>query len=189
MLRVSLSVMFCAAIFSACSRGTPPSAARELPEFSLTAVTVDGTSPFDKRALRGRPWIADFVYTRCAGPCPMLSGNMAELQSKLPAKVGFLSFTVDPDNDGPEALTAYARKFSADPRRWFFLTGEKAELIRVVRDGFLLPVVDDPTQPAGQRYAHSSKFALVDRKGRVVAWYDGDDDKALKDLAVAASEL
>ena len=114
---------------------------------------------------------------------------MAELQSKLPAKVGLLSFTVDPDNDGPETLTAYARKFSADARRWYFLTGEKSELTRLVRDGFLLPVVEDPTAPAGARIAHSSKFALIDRKGRLVAWYDGDDDKALKDLAVAASEL
>ncbi|UPT74694.1 MAG: SCO family protein [Elusimicrobiota bacterium] len=162
---------------------------RALPEFSLTAVTVDGTSPFDKRALRGRPWIANFVFTRCAGPCPMLTANMASLQKTLPSRVGLLSFTVDPDNDGPEALTQYARKFGADPRRWFFLTGEKSELVRVVRDGFLLPVVEDPTAAVGERFAHSAKFALVDPEGRVRGWWDGDDDKALAALAEAAAGL
>ncbi len=189
MLRVSLSVMFYTAIFFGCSRPAPPAALRDLPEFSLTAVTVDGTSPFDKRALLGRAWIADFVFTRCAGPCPMLSANMASLQKKLPAKVGLLSFTVDPDNDGPEALTQYARKFSADPRRWFFLTGEKAELVRLVRDGFLLPVVEDPAAAVGERFAHSTKFVLIDREGRVRGWYDGEDDAQLAALAEEAAGL
>ena len=184
-----LSVVLYMAIFYTAACSPAPKPQRALPDFSLTAVTVDGTSPFDLAALRGRVWIADFVFTRCSGPCPMLSANMAGLQKKLPKSIGLLSFTVDPDNDGPEALAQYARKFSADPQRWFFLTGERAELVRLVRDGFLLPVVENAAASPGERFAHSTKFVLVDADGKIVGWYDGDDAASLDKLAEDAARL
>lgn len=174
-------------LISGCSPAPKPQ--RALPEFSLTAVTVDGTSPFTRETLRGRAWIADFVYTRCSGPCPMLTANMAGLQKRLPKSIGLLSFTVDPDHDEAEVLTLYARKFNADPQRWFFLTGEKTELIRLVRDGFLLPVVENAAAVPGERFAHSTKFVLIDAQGRVRGWYDGDDAAALDKLAADAKKL
>ncbi len=174
-------------LISGCSPAPKPQ--RALPDFSLTAVTVDGTSPFDLRTMRGRAWIADFVFTRCSGPCPMLTANMAGLQKRLPKSVGLLSFTVDPDHDAPEVLTLYARKFGADPQRWFFLTGEKTELIRLVRDGFLLPVVENAAAVPGERFAHSTKFVLVDAQGRVRGWYDGDDAQAIARLEADALKL
>lgn len=180
----SLSLLL---LFSSCARA--PQAQRALPDFSLTAVTVDGTSPFDAKALKGRVWVADFVYTRCAGPCPILTANMQGLQKRLPKSVGLLSFTVDPDNDGPEALSAYARKFSADPQRWFFLTGDKPELVRLVRDGFLLPVVENAAASVGERYAHSTKFVLIDANAKIRGWYDGEDGAALDKLVEDARAL
>jgi len=146
---VLMSAVFYIALFSFSGCSPAPKPQKELPDFALTAVTVDGTSPFDRRALRGRAWIADFVYTRCAGPCPMLTANMAGLQKRLPKSIGLLSLTVDPDHDEPEVLTLYARKFKADPQRWFFLTGDKPELIRLVRDGFLLPIVESAAATPG----------------------------------------
>ena len=184
-----LSVVFCMAILFMPACSPAPKPLKALPDFSLTAVTVDGTSPFELRTLRGRAWIANFVYTRCAGPCPMLTANMAGLQKKLPSKIGLLSFTVDPDHDSPEVLTLYARKFSADPQRWFFLTGEKADMIRLVRDGFLLPVVENAAAQPGERIAHSTKMVLVDSQARVLGWYDGDDAAALDRLAADARKL
>jgi protein SCO1/2 len=174
-------------LISGCSPAPKPQ--RALPDFSLTAVTVDGTSPLDLRTLRGRAWIADFVYTRCAGPCPMLTANMAALQKRLPKSVGLLSFTVDPDHDSPEVLTLYARTFKADPQRWFFLTGEKTELIRLVRDGFLLPVAENAAAAPGERFAHSTKFVLIDADARVRGWYDGEDPASLDKLASDAEKL
>ena len=184
-----LSVVFYIAIFSfsGCSPALKPQKA--LPDFSLTAVTIDGTSPFDSRTLRGHAWIANFVYTRCAGPCPMLTANMAGLQKRLPKSVGLLSFTVDPDHDAPEVLTLYARQFKADPQRWFFLTGEKADLIQLVRDGFLLPVVENAAAQPGERIAHSTKFVLIDAQAHVLGWYDGDDQAALTRLEADARKL
>jgi cytochrome oxidase Cu insertion factor (SCO1/SenC/PrrC family) len=186
---VLLSSVFYIALFiiSGCSPAPKPQKA--LPDFSLTAVTVDGTSPFDLRTLRGRAWIADFVFTRCTGPCPMLTANMAGLQAKLPSKIGLLSFSVDPDHDSPEVLTLYARKFNADPQRWFFLTGEKAEVTRLVRDGFLLPIAENAAAQPGQLVTHSTKFVLIDANANVRGWYDGDDAAALDKLAADAKRL
>ncbi|PIR15509.1 MAG: SCO family protein [Elusimicrobia bacterium CG11_big_fil_rev_8_21_14_0_20_64_6] len=166
-----------------------PVASRPLPDFSLTAVTIDGTSPFELTTMRGRAYIADFIYTRCAGPCPILSANMAGLQKRLPKSIGLLSFSVDPDHDSPEVLTVYANKFGADPRRWFFLTGEKTQLVRLVRDGFLLPVVENASASPGERFAHSTKFVLVDADARVRGWYDGDDEASLTKLVADAKKL
>ncbi len=188
-LPVLLSGVFYIAVFIISGCAPAPKAQKALPDFTLTAVTVDGTSPFDLRTLRGRAWIADFVYTRCAGPCPMLTANMAGLQKNLPKSIGLLSLTVDPDHDEPEVLALYARKFKADPQRWFFLTGEKAELIRLVRDGFLLPVVENAAALPGERFAHSAKFVLIDADARVRGWYDGDDATALDKLAADARKL
>lgn len=184
-----LSVVFSmvAFIISGCAKAPPP--IRALPDFALTAVTVDGTSPLDLAALRGRAWVADFVYTRCAGPCPMLSANMAGLQKRLPASIGLLSFTVDPDHDSPEVLTEYARRFGADPRRWFFVTGEKDALVRLFREGFLISAVADPRAAPGQNVAHTTEFVLIDARGRIRGYYHGDDPAALDRLAADALRL
>lgn len=184
-----IGVVFYIAFFSFSGCSPAPKPQKELPDFALTAVTVDGTSPFDRRAMRGRAWIADFVYTRCAGPCPMLTASMARLQKRLPKSIGLLSFTVDPDHDEPEVLTLYARKFKADPQRWFFLTGDKPELIRLVRDGFLLPIVENAAVTPGERFAHSTKFVLIDADARVRGWYDGEDAKDLARLEADAKRL
>ncbi|MDE2142570.1 MAG: SCO family protein [Elusimicrobia bacterium] len=150
---------------------------------------MDGTSPLDLRALRGRVWIADFVYTRCAGPCPMLSANMAGLQKRLPKSVGLLSFTVDPDHDSPEVLTEYARKFGADPQRWWFVAGDKPSLVKLFRDGFQIAVAESAAAPEGQNVAHTTKFVLIDGEGRIRGYYDGDDAASLDKLAADASRL
>ncbi|MFI5361965.1 MAG: SCO family protein [Elusimicrobiota bacterium] len=184
-----MSAVFCIVAFvvSGCAKAPPP--LRALPDFALTAVTVDGTSPLDLRALRGRVWIADFVYTSCAGPCPMLTANMASLQKKLPKSVGLLSFTVDPDHDSPEVLAVYARKFGADPQRWFFVDGDKPALMRLFRDGFQIAVAENAAAEPGQNVAHTTKFVLLDGRGRIRGYYDGDDPAVLDKLAADAGRL
>ncbi|MBI3566530.1 MAG: SCO family protein [Elusimicrobia bacterium] len=174
-------------VISGCQRA--PAQARALPDFALTGVTVDGVSPLDRRALRGRAWIADFVYTRCSGPCPLLTAHMASLQKRVPKSVGLLSFTVDPDHDSPEVLTLYAKRFKADPQRWFFVTGDKPELVKLFRDGFQIAVAEDPDAPAGQTVAHTTKFVLIDGEGLIRGYYDGDELESLDKLAKDAGGL
>ncbi len=114
---------------------------------------------------------------------------MEKLQAELPSEIQLVSFTVDPDGDTPEALKAYARRFSADPRRWRFVTGDKTGLYRLLRQGFKLPVVEDARAPAGARVTHSAKFALVDSSMTVRGYYDGQDSSELAFLARDAQAL
>ena len=138
------------------------------PTFNLIAETG---RPFDSRSLTGRIWVADFVYTNCTGPCPMMSSQMRQIQDRTAEMpdVTLVSFTVDPARDTPPVLAAYAKHFRANPERWFFLTGEPARLNDVALTGFKLNGVDG-------NLSHSSRFALVDRGGRVRGYYISSDD-------------
>lgn len=107
--------------------------------------------------LRGKVWIADFIFTQCVDACPLMSATMARLQSEFVNEpdLRLVSISVDPEYDTPAILARYATQFGADPDRWYFLTGEKKTIYRLVREGFKLAVQDpdDPQAfhaPAGQ---------------------------------------
>lgn len=139
--------------------------------------------------LQGNVWLAGFIFTRCGGPCPLITHNMAGLQKKLPPEVRLVSFTVDPDHDTPLVLKEYAARFKADPARWRFVTGKRSELYALYRDGFKLAVSLDPKAPPSLRAAHSAKLVLVDREGRPRGYYDGEDASALEGLPRDAAFL
>jgi cytochrome oxidase Cu insertion factor (SCO1/SenC/PrrC family) len=119
-------VLFAAFAASCRTQDKTPQAYGALPDFSLPMATSAGEGTISRADLAGRAWIAGFIFTNCYGPCPMITKNMAKLQSKLPERVGFLSFTIDPARDGPKALRRYAEEYGADPGRWRFVTGKKA---------------------------------------------------------------
>lgn len=145
----------------------------ESPEFILTERSG---RTFSKGNLLGKPWIADFIFTSCAGQCPLMSLQMAGLQKQFPLGSGvqFVSFTVDPQRDTPEVLSQYADRYGAEKNRWFFLTGMKEEIDRIMKGFFL--------SPADQPVMHSIRFILVDRKGRMRGVYDSSDPQSLKQL-------
>ncbi len=153
-----------------------------LPDFRLTAVTTLSQGPLSLADLSGRPWVAGFIYTSCAGPCPLLSARMAGLQGSLPPQVRLVSFTVDPQRDRPKVLRAYAARFKADPRRWVFLTGPKPELRKLMSEGFRLAAGEDPKAPVGLRLVHSTKLVLVDSEGILRGYYDGQEPSSLRRL-------
>jgi len=94
--------------------------------------------------LRGKVWIANFIYTHCTDTCPLQSAQMARLQEELKSEPDFrlVSITVDPEQDTPETLTEYATRFGADRERWLFLTGAKRALYALAVEGFRLSVAD-----------------------------------------------
>lgn len=158
-----------------------------LPPFKMKSSGAFGA--ISREDLFGKVWIADFIFTRCNGPCPILTANMAQLQRDLPKEAMLVTFTVDPDWDKPEILNQYAESFGADPKRWLFLTGEKKALYDLVYEGFKLSLLEEPKHPAGFRVTHSTKLALVDKKGMIRNYYDGTDSDALKNLKEDAIKL
>lgn len=140
--------------------------------------------------LAGVPWVADFIFTRCAGVCPGMTARMARLSTKLPAGTRLVSITVDPTHDTPAVLARYARDFEAGPH-WLFLTGERDALYSLAVAGFKLEAMEAPAGApvADGPFLHSSKFVLVDGRARVRGYYDSVDPEALSRLAADAARL
>ncbi len=151
------------------------------PEFSLTDA---GDQQFrSPEKLAGQVWVADFFFTNCAGPCPKMAAHMSLLQRQFKNRPDFksVSFSVDPNNDTPEALSRYAKKLGADPERWYFLTGPAPALNGIAQQGFKV---------GGEHLInHSMKFILVDREGMVRGYYDGTDLDEVKQLAADIQRL
>jgi cytochrome oxidase Cu insertion factor (SCO1/SenC/PrrC family) len=127
--------------------------------------------------LQGKIWVASFVFTRCTGPCPQVTGTMARLQSELAKRddVMLVTITVDPDRDRLEDLRAYADHFGADKDRWLFLTGAREVIDPLCIHGFSVGVERNAGKdvPPGQEVTHSTRLVLVDRHGHKRAYFDG----------------
>jgi protein SCO1/2 len=137
-----------------------------------------------REALRGKVWVANFMFTSCPDVCPILTAKMAGVRTRLVGDrvpVRIVSFTVDPQTDTPAVLKQYARERSADHADWRFLTGPIDEIKRVIVEGFKQGLSPQPAQ-AGQPQAilHGSHFVLVDAELYIRGYYASDGDGLLR---------
>ena len=156
----------------------------EIPAFRFT--TQEGKS-LTKEDLIGKVWVADFVFTRCNGPCPVMTSRMAELAKGLAkAKdVRVVSISVDPEHDTPAVLADYASRMDADPSRWIFLTGPKPEIDAFARKGmFQVLAYDDKGVPT-----HSTRFLVIDRAGRIRRTRNLDEPELVQKLFMDIGNL
>ena len=162
----------------------PPPVLFELPDFALVD---DHEQPFTDDTLRGKVWVAGFVFTSCPSTCPAVTRAMQDLHARFARNdidVEMVSFTVDPRRDTPQVLRAYAEQAGAD-EHWRFVTGDPAAIHAVVRNGFKLgigdpaPVADDA---ALYDIARSTQLALVDPEGNVRGFYGIEPDQGLDEI-------
>ena len=163
-----------------------------VPDFQLTERSGN---TFSRTDLAGSVWVADFIFTRCPGLCPLLSTRMAALQQQLLNLAGrpvrLVSFSVDPEWDTPERLRAYADRYHANPDQWVFLTGPTQTMLQLITQGFHLGV--EPA-PAGsqQPIIHSDRLVLVDPSFRIRGYYRGSEQedfhKLQQDIGVLLHE-
>lgn len=161
----------------------PPIAA--VPDFTFTSQTGEEVSKSD---LLGNVWIANFVFTRCPGPCPAMTGRMAELQKVVERKGGnvrLVTVTVDPEHDTPEVLAKYGESYQNNPEIWSLLTGENEVIQEFVTKGMLLPLATDPDGLP----SHSQKFIVVDAEGQIRTYHDLDDPELLPKLLMDIGQL
>jgi protein SCO1 len=149
-----------------------------VPDFTLTERTGQ---PLRLADLAGKVWVADFFYTTCPGPCPMLSSRLSDVQKALGSEpdLRLVSISIDPEKDTPEVLKLYAEKFHASDH-WFFLTGPKPFIYSLARDGFKLPIAA-PAAP-GEQIIHTTRLILIDRTGTVRGFYEATDEAGVRDL-------
>lgn len=164
----------------------------EVPAFELRDQD-DATST--REQLRGKVWIANFMFTSCPDVCPILTTKLASVRGKLVAErvpVRFVSFSVDPVTDTPAKLKRFAGERHADYPDWRFLTGPMEQIEQVVVEGFKQAYERQPEQ-AGHAAAilHGSHFVLVDRAARIRGYYPSDDEgllKLVRDARILAAE-
>jgi protein SCO1/2 len=178
-----------AALWTRIAAAPPPPVLGEVPEFRL--VNRDGRA-VTRADLAGSPWVADFIFTRCAASCPLMTARLARLGRDMgraaPRRV---SFTVDPAHDTPEVLARYAASYEAAPD-WLFLTGPAPQLHRLMVEGFKLAL--DPAPPPGtatpeEPILHSTRIVLVDGQGRIRGYYDAFDEESMARLRRDAALL
>ncbi|HSY09451.1 MAG TPA: SCO family protein [Candidatus Dormibacteraeota bacterium] len=141
----------------------------QIADFTLTNQDVKITTLAD---LTNHVWIADIIFTRCAGPCPRMTAQMKSLQDSLPqtSDAKLVTLTTDPDYDSPAAMKKYGQHFGADFNRWTFLTGTKNEIKNLAANSLKLSAV--PVKPEDQKnsadlFIHTTIFVVVDKHAQL----------------------
>ena len=152
-----------------------------LPGFEL--VNQNGEE-FSRAGLLGKVWVTDFIFTTCSGPCPVMSKQFAELQDEFSEVKDFnlLSISVNPEYDTPPVLKEYGHRYSADPGRWVFATGDRSDIHKLAVEGFHVGSVENPV-------FHSTRFILVDRDAQIRGYYVSSTLEEMKKLRQDIAQL
>jgi protein SCO1/2 len=156
-------------------------------------LTDQAGRPVNAGTLRGQVWAAAFFFTRCPTVCPRITRRMLDLQraaKKDDLKLQLVSFSVDPENDTPEVLTAYAKQYGADLASWRFLTGDLEVVRKTSEQGFKLALDGKPTPGADHLgLFHGSHLVLVDGSGEIRGYYRTSEDEQMQQLLQDAARL
>ena len=168
------------------------SAQSEIGPVGTFTLTERGGAAFRPEDLRGKVWVAHFFYTTCPGPCTKTLPTMKRLQELVRGKPDYalVSITVKSAHDTLDVLREYADQVGADPRQWLFLTGDEADVHRVVRENFKHAVErsPNPKNPA-EDVTHSPNLVVVDRDGVMRGYVDGTTPDAADRLFRRMREL
>lgn len=161
-----------------------------VPDFSL--LNEDGQS-FGTQELKGAPYLAAFMFTRCPTICPELTARMRQIRSAVlaaGAKLQLVSISVDPEHDTPEVLLTYAKKHQADQLDWAFLTGDYKTIAETSEQGFKVGLsgkADEAKPDLG--ITHGSHLVLVDADGNIRGYFRSSDDESVNEIVTALKKL
>ena len=186
MTKLRLLIMFLVSMIflalTACNSNEIPNAKNwDIEEFTFTNQEEES---FSKEDLRGKVWVADFIFTSCETVCLPMTYNMSKLQKMLKDEgiqdVELVSFSVDPEVDKPDVLKAYGDQFNVDYTNWHFLTGYKQqEIEQFARESFKTIVVKPQNT---DQVTHGTDFYLVDQNGKIVQDYTGLQEIPFEDI-------
>jgi protein SCO1/2 len=148
----------------------------KLPDFTFTN---ENGKPFGSQNLKGKVYIANFVFTSCQTVCPNLLAKVQTVQHRIRGvidRAAIVTFTVDPENDTPEVLYSKAREMKANPNVWRFLTAPLSDTKKLLIEGFKVPMGDKVIAANIMDVAHSNKLVLVDQEGQIRGYYATEKD-------------
>jgi protein SCO1/2 len=164
-----------------------------LPTFQLTD---EHEHAFSRDDLTGKVTVVDFIFTSCSTACPLLSAEMAKLQTELATRgladrVQLASISVDPARDTVEKLRAFAATFGAKPNQWRFLRGDEAAVQAVVVGGMKQVMEKERASGAVDDFTilHGTRFVLVDEHAQIRGYYDANDPQSMGKLRAAITAL
>ena len=178
LLFFSLVIMAFALWLMQAARIQPLRIIGQVADFTLTNQAGQVTT---LAALTNHVWVADIVFTRCAGPCPHMTSQMKSLQEALPIErtTKLVTLTTDPEFDSPEILKRYGERFGADFNRWTFLTGTKKEIGLLAANSLKLgaqPVKPEEQKDAADLFIHTTIFVIVDKHAQLRGYYETGGD-------------
>ncbi len=154
---------------------------------AFTFINQNGDSVGSKQ-VDDQIYVANFFFASCKTVCPKMNEQMGKVQYAFKEEKNFhiLSFTVDPERDSVSVLASYAEKMHADNSKWWFLTGDKAAIYDIARDGFLVPAAEGKTK---DDFFHSQDIILIDKQKHIRGVYDGLDPAEMDSLVDHAKLL
>jgi protein SCO1/2 len=161
-----------------------------VPDFSFTN---EEAKSFSSSHLRGKPYLAAFMFTRCPSVCPELTRRMKEVDQAVKQAhktLQLISISVDPENDTPQVLKSYAKKHGADVDNWAFLTGDYATIAKTSEDGFKIALagkIEEGKPHLG--ITHGSHLILVDGAGKIRGYFRSSEDETASEIVQALSRL
>jgi protein SCO1 len=163
------------------SGGTKDMVYHTIPDFSF--INQKGKT-ITKASVKGKIYVADYFFTTCGSICPVMKKQMHRVYKNFEKdpEIIFLSHTVDPETDSVGVLDEFSKRFSADPEKWLFLTGEKKSLYDLARRGYLLDAAEG--DGGAEDFIHTQNFALVDKEFHIRGYYDGTDSAEVNKLMV-----
>lgn len=185
-----LATLLALSVVSCREKTEPPKALYPIGAFSLTNQDGKAVTQAD---FEGKVWVAAFMFTRCPTVCPRLTARMKALSEQADARgvpLSLVSFSVDPENDTPAVLKAYAAKHGIDGAVWTFLTGDYEAIKKTSVEGFKVALEGKADEKA-EHYGilHGSHLILVDAKGQIRGYYASSDDAAMDKLLDDAAAL
>lgn len=175
---------------------------------------------FTDRNVEGKVYVAEYFFTTCKGICPKMNANMRRVFDVYKDEENFMivSHSCMPETDSVPLLKAYEARMingrlekNADGsfrieydtakdnkqppvnKNWTFVTGDKAALYKMARQGYLIDNnKPDSLQNITDQFIHTQFFALLDKNRRVRGIYDGlkEDEvqKLISDIKGLLSE-
>lgn len=115
----------------------------------------------------GKVYVIEFFFTTCPTICPRMNANLIQIQNTFKGfeNFGVASFTINPENDTPEVLKAYANKYGITNPNWNLMTGNQEVIYKLANEGFNLYTAIDGSVEGG--FEHSGNFALIDKNGYI----------------------
>ena len=138
-------------------------------------MTNQNNSGVDSRTFEGKIQVIDFFFTSCPTICPKMTSHLKLVEAAFEheARVQILSFSIDPKNDTPERLVAYADQYDIDTANWTFLTSANDQVFELAKD-YKVRAFNDGT-PYEPSLLHDGTFVLVDGASRIRGYYNGLD--------------